>query len=189
MSLLSHVWLFVIFLDCSPPGSSVHGTFQARMLEWISISSSRESFPSSNQMLFAYICCIAGIFSATEPLEKPNVQYRESENTEIHEDDYNVCSVQFSHSVMPNSLRPHALQPARLPCPSPTPRVDSKSCPLNRWCHQTISSSVIPFSSHLQSFPVLGSFQWVSTLHQVAKVVEFQLQHQSFQWIFRIDFL
>ena len=123
---------FCDFLDCSPPGSSVHGTFQARILEWISISSSRESFPSSNQTLFAYICCIAGIFFATEPLEKPNVQYRESENTEIHEDDYNACSVQFSRSVMPNSLRPHGLQHARLPCPSPTPRVDSKSCPLNR---------------------------------------------------------
>ena len=52
----------------------------------------------------------------------------------------------------------------------------------------TISSSVIPFSSCLQSFPASGSFQWVSSLHQVAKVLEFQLQHQSFQWIFRTDF-
>ena len=68
-------------------------------------------------------------------------------------------SVQFSHSVMSNSLRPHALQHARLPCPSPTPGAYSNSYPFSRWCHPTISSSVIPFSSHLQFFPASGSFQ------------------------------
>ena len=68
-------------------------------------------------------------------------------------------SVQFSHSVMSNSLQPHGLQHARLPCPSPTPRVYSNSCTLSRWCHPTISSSVIPFSSCLQSFPWSGVFQ------------------------------
>ena len=67
-------------------------------------------------------------------------------------------SVQFSHSVMSDSLQPHGLQHARPPCPSPTPGVYSNSCPLNWWCHPTISSSVIPFSSHLQSFPASGSF-------------------------------
>ena len=65
---------------------------------------------------------------------------------------------QFSHSVMPNSLQPNGLQHVRLPCPSPTPRVCSNSCPLSRWCHRTISSSVFPFSSHLQSFPASRSF-------------------------------
>ena len=60
--------------------------------------------------------------------------------------------VQFSCSVMSNSLWPHGLQHTRPPCPSPTPRVYSNSCPLSRWCHPTISSSVIPFS-RLQSFP------------------------------------
>ena len=60
-------------------------------------------------------------------------------------------SVQFSHSVMSNSLWPHGLQHARLPCPSPTPRACSNSCPLRRWCYPTISSSVVPFSSRLQS--------------------------------------
>ena len=60
---------------------------------------------------------------------------------------------------------------------------------ISQWCHPTISSSVIPFSSRLQSFPALGLFKWVSSSHQVAKVLEFQLQHQSFQCIFRIDFL
>ena len=64
----------------------------------------------------------------------------------------------FSCSVMSNSLPPHGLQHARLPCPSPTPRACSNSCPLSRWCHLTISSSVAPFSSCLQSFPASGSF-------------------------------
>ena len=68
-------------------------------------------------------------------------------------------SVQLSHSVVSNSLRPHGLQHARLPCPSPTPGVHSNSCPLSWWCHQTVSSSVVPFSSCLQSFPASGSFQ------------------------------
>ena len=69
-------------------------------------------------------------------------------------------SVQFSHSVESNFLQPHGLQCARHPCLSPTPGVDSNSCPLSRWCHPTISSSVvIPFSSCLQSFPASGSFQ------------------------------
>ena len=67
-------------------------------------------------------------------------------------------SVQLSRSVMSNSLRPHGLQHARLPCPSPTPGAWSNSCPLSRWCHPTNSSSVIPFFSHLQSFPASGSF-------------------------------
>ena len=66
--------------------------------------------------------------------------------------------VQFSYSVMSNSVRPHGLQHARPPCPSPTPGVYSDSCPLSRWCHPTISSSVVPFFSRLQSFPALGSF-------------------------------
>ena len=67
-------------------------------------------------------------------------------------------SVQFSRSVVSNSLQPHGLQHARLPCPSPTPGACSNSCPLNQWCHPTISSSVIPFSSCLQSFPASGTF-------------------------------
>ena len=185
---------------------------------------------------------------------------------------------------MSDSLRPHGLQHTRLPCPSPFPRAYSNSCPSSWWCHPTVSSSVVPFSSCLQSFPAPGSFpmsqfftsggqspggispsneysglisfqfssvaqscptpcnpmdcstpgfpvlhylpefaqthvhwvddviqpshplsplsppalnlsqhqgllQWVSSSHQVAKVLEFQLQHQSFQWIPRTDLL
>ena len=68
-------------------------------------------------------------------------------------------SVQFSRSAVSDSLWPHGLQHARPPCPSPTPRVYPNSCPLSWWCHPTISSSVVPFSSCPQSFPAAGSFQ------------------------------
>ena len=68
-------------------------------------------------------------------------------------------SVQFSHSVVSDSLWPYRLQYARPPCPSPTPGVCPNSCPLGWWCHPTISFTVIPLFSHLQSFPASGSFQ------------------------------
>ena len=70
-----------------------------------------------------------------------------------------ISSVQFSCSVMSDSLRPHEPQHARPPCPSPTPGVYPNLCPLSRWCHPTISSSVVPFSSCPQSFPESGSSQ------------------------------
>ena len=95
---------------------------------------------------------------------------------------------------MSNSLWPYGLQHARPPCPSPTWGVYSNSCPLNQWCHPTISSSVVLFSSCPQFSHHHGLLQWVSSSHQVAKVLEFQLQHQSFQWtprtdLFRMDWL
>ena len=96
-----------------------------------------------------------------------------------------TSSVQFSHSVVSESLRLYGRQHTRLPCPSPAPRACSNSCPLSQWCHPIIPSSVVPFSC-LQSCPASGFFQWVSSLHQVAKVLE--LQQQFFQWTFRIDF-
>ena len=70
----------------------------------------------------------------------------------------NCASVQFSHSAVSDSLRPHESRHARPPCPSQTPRVYSYSCPLSWWCHPTISSSVVPFSSCPQSLPASGSF-------------------------------
>ena len=75
-------------------------------------------------------------------------------------------------------------------CPSPSPGVCSDSCPLIRWCRSTISSSLIPFSSCLQSFPASGSFpmSWLFT-SGAQSITEFQLQRQSFQWLFRVDFL
>ena len=69
-----------------------------------------------------------------------------------------ISSVQFSHSVVSDSLRPHESQHARPLCPSPTPGVHPNSCPFSRWCHPAISSSVIPFSSCAQSLPASGSF-------------------------------
>ena len=95
---------------------------------------------------------------------------------------WHLSSVQFSQSVMSDSLQPHGLQHARPPCPTPTAGVHPNSCPLSRWCHPTISASVIPFSSCSQSFQHHGLFKWVSSSHEVAKTLEFQLQHQSSHW-------
>ena len=87
------------------------------------------------------------------------------------------------------TLRPHGLQHARSPHPSPTPGVYSNSCLSSQWCHPTISSSVLSFSSHLQSLPASGPFLMSWLFASGAKILEFQLQQQSFQWIFRTDFL
>ena len=97
-------------------------------------------------------------------------------------------TVQSSRSILSDSLQSYELQHSRPPCPSPTTGVYSNSDPLSWWCHQTILSSVVPFFSCLQSFPASVSFQWISSSHQVAKVLEFQLQQQFFQWIFRTDY-
>ena len=98
-------------------------------------------------------------------------------------------SVQFSHSVVSDSLRHHESQHARPPCPSPTPGVHSDSRPLSQWCHPAISSSVIPFSSCPQSLLASESFQWVNSSHEVAKVLDFHLQHHSLQRNPRADLL
>ena len=95
----------------------------------------------------------------------------------------------LSPQVMSNSLRPHGLQNIRLLCLSLYPRVCSHSCLLSWWCYVTMSSSAVLFSFCLQSFPDQGLFQWLGYSHKVAKVLELQLQHQSFQWIFRVGFL
>ena len=82
---------------------------------------------------------------------------------------------------MSDSLWPHELQHTRPPpCLSPTPGVHSDSRPSSQWCHLAISSSVVPFSSCPQSLPASGLFQWVRSSYQVVRVLEFQLQHQSF---------
>ena len=89
---------------------------------------------------------------------------------------------------MSNSLWPHGLKHARPPCPSPTPRVYPNSCSLSRWCHPShpLSSPSPPAFSLSQ---LQGLFKWVISSHQVAKVLEFQLQHQSSQWTLRTDLL
>ena len=123
-------------MNCSPPGSSVHGIFQSRVLEWVVISSFRGSSWPREWTCISCFSCIAGRFFTC----------------------WTISSVQFSHSVVSDSLQPHRLQHTKLPCPTPTPGVYSNSHPLRWWCHPTIWSSVIPFSSHLQSFPASESF-------------------------------
>ena len=95
----------------------------------------------------------------------------------------------FSHAVVSDCLQPKGLQHVRLPHPSLFPGVCSNSCPLSWWRHPTISSSVTPFSSCPQSFSASGSFPWVGFSYQVAEVLEVQLQHPSFQWLLKVDFL
>ena len=87
---------------------------------------------------------------------------------------------------MCNSLQPHRLQHARFPCPTPTPGAYSISCPWSRWYHPTISSSVVAFSSCLQSFPASGAFPMSQFFASGGQILEFHLQHQSFKWIFRM---
>ena len=112
------------------PGSSVYGILKARVLEWVATSFFRGS---SQPKDWTQGSCVAGRFFTIWATR------------EVH----SFTSVQFSHSVVSDSLQPHGLQHERHPCPSPTPGVFSNSCPLSRWCHPTISSSVIPFSSRL----------------------------------------
>jgi len=88
---------------------------------------------------------------------------------------------------MSNSLWPHGLQHTRLPCPPQSLRICSNSCPLSQWCYLTISSSATLFSLCLHLSQHQGLFQWVSSSHQVAKILE--LQHHSFQWVLSVDFL
>ena len=116
-------------MDCSPPGSSVHGIFQARVLEWGAI---------------AFSVPLLGMYP-----EEENMSLKRYTHSNVH---------QISCSVVSNSLWPHGLQHARLTYPSLTPGVYSNSCPLSWWYHPTISSSVVVFPSHLQSSPASGSF-------------------------------
>ena len=102
-------------------------------LNWMSLPDSPDTFPS------ALCTALHSLHCPLRPLCPFNTQFSS-----------------VTQSCL--TLRPHGLQHARLPCPSPTPGAYSNSCPSSRWCHPTISSSVIPFSSHLRSFPASGSF-------------------------------
>ena len=93
--------------------------------------------------------------------------------------------VQFNCSVLSDSLQPHGLQQAKLPCPSPIPG----GCSLSHWCQQISHHLSSPSSPAFNLSQHRGILQWVSSLYQVAKVLEFQLQHQSFQWTPRTDLL
>ena len=121
---------------CSPPSSSLHGVFQGRILEWVAISYSRRSSWPKDQTYVSCASCLGR-----------RILYR-----------YITCLGHFSRSVVSESLQHHGLHRARCPWPSLTPEAHSNPCPLSRWCHPTISSSVIHFSSCPQSFPASGSF-------------------------------
>ena len=96
------------------------------------------------------------------------------------------CSVAKLYPILCNPM--NCMQHSRLPRLSLSPRVCSYSCPFSQWCHPTISSSVAPSPPAVNLSQHQGLFQWVCSLHQVAKVLELQLQHQSFQRTFRTDF-
>ena len=101
-----------------------------------------------------------------------------------------VSSVQFSSfTIMSNSLQPHGLQHTRLLCPSPTPGACSNSCPLSQWCHPTILSSVIPFSSCLQSFPASRSFPVSHFFTLGGQSIGASASASVFQWIIRTNFV
>ena len=147
-------------MDCSLPGSSVHGILQGSILEWVATSFSRGSFQSRNQ---TQASCTAGRFFTNWAMREAYIHFLLDtlSLTEffLKRDTKHLSSVQFSHSVLSDSLWPHGLQHARPPCPSPTPRDSSNSCPSTWWCHPTSLSSVVTFSSHIQSFPASGALQ------------------------------
>ena len=156
VQLLSHVLLF------TTPWTAAH---QASL-----------SFTTSSSLLKTYVCWVNDVIQLSCPLWSPSLpalnlsqdqslfqwisslhQVAKVLELQLQHQSFQE-SVQFSHSVVSDSLRPHGLQHARLPCPSPTPGPCSNSCPSSWWCHSTISSFVIPFSSCLQFFPVSRFF-------------------------------
>ena len=145
-------------MDCSPPGSSVLGILQARILEWVAIPFSNCLWGSQGKNI--EVVCHSLLQWTTFRQNSPLIVYLTYMQSQF-------SSVQFSHSIISDSLWPHGLQHARLLYPLPTPGTYSNSCPLHRWCHPTISSSVVSFSSHLQSFPASGSFPVIRRVHDV----------------------
>ena len=136
-------------MDCSHPGSSVHGILQAKI--WSGLPC-----PSPEDLTDPGIEPV----SLRSPALADRLYLQCNENATVHigKPIHAAHLVQFSHPVMYDSLWTHGLQHDRLPCPSTTPGAYSNSCPSSQWCHPTISSSVVPFSSRPQSFPATGSF-------------------------------
>ena len=134
-------------MDCSPPGSSVHGIFQARVLEWGAIAFSI-NFNKQMQIYGTINRCFCSFLSQW------------------------FSSVQLLSCVQLFAIPWTGA--CQLPCPSPAPEVYSNSCPLSRWCHPTISSSVVSFSSRLRSFPSSESFQMSQFLASGGKSIFFQ---------------
>ena len=140
-------------IDCSPLDSAVHGLLQAKIVEWVAISSSRGSSWPRDQ---THVSCTGRhILYHWATWKSSHYAYKYGRIL------FMICISHFSCSVVSDSLLPHEPQHARPPCPSPTPGVHPNPCPLSRWCHPTISSSAVPFSSCPQSFPASGSFQMI----------------------------
>ena len=167
--MLSCIWLFETLWAVAH--QALHGIFLARILQWVAISSSRVSSQPRDQI---HISCTAGIFLMAEPPRKSELSF---------------SSVQFSHSVMSDSLRPHELR-------TPGPLVHHQLPEFTQTHAHRVGDAIQP--SHPLSSPSppahnpsqhQGLFQWVNCLNEVAKVLEFQLQHQSFQWAPRTDLL
>ena len=143
LSHFSRVQLFVSLCTCSPPGSTVYGISQARILEWVAIPSSRGSSQHKDRNWVICISCLAGRFFTAELLGKPS-----------------TCLLLLcSCLVMSGSLQLHGQQRARPPCPPPSSRFCSSFYPPSLWCHPTVLSSAAPFSSSLQSFWPSRSFK------------------------------
>ena len=189
-------------MDCNPRGSSVHGLLQAKILEWVAISCSRESSWPGIEPISLMSPVLAGGF-----LEGQAGKIEVRNGKELLKNTFDILcltaslpnscglvpsrfsSVQFSSSVVSDSLQPHGLHHASLPCPSPTPRAYSYSHPSSQWCHPTISSSVIPFSSCFQSFPVSGSFPVSQFFKSGGQSIGVSASASVLPMIFRTDFL
>ena len=133
-------------MDYNLPGFSVHGISQLRKLEWVAISFSKRSSQPRDRTC---VPCVVGGLYCWATAETIAAEWEINNSVQL---------VQFSRSVVSDSLRPHELQHARPPCPSVTPGVYPNSCPLTQWCHPAISSSVVLFSSCPQSLPASESF-------------------------------
>ena len=145
-------------------------------------------FPSQSQSIFAKVT--KAMCLTPSPNEQPHCQPLIRNGLPQRDCALRKASLlSFSCKVMPESLQPHGVQHARLPCLSPPARVYWNSCPLNQWCIKPFHPlpSLSPPAFNLSQHQ--GLFKWVSSSHQVAKTLEFQHQHQSFQWTPRTDFL
>ena len=197
-------------MDCSPPGSSVHGILQARILEWVAISYfcrqlrqwlfKRYGFPFQLHGLIVclqinYLPSLGPRFhQSIEEAERPwrffKIPTGGCSFSLIH-----ACcmlshfnSVQFS-SVAQSCLTPWTAASQFMTSPWPTPRACSNSCPSSWMGAIQASHSLSSYSPAFHLSRHQGLFKWVSSSHQMTKVLELQIQHQSFQWIFRTDFL
>ena len=155
---------------------------ESRLLEEISITSDMQMIPPLWQKELKSL-----LMKVKEESEKVGLKLN-IQKTKIMASGLN-SSAQFSHSVLSDSLRPHGLQHARPPSPSPTPGVCSNLMPIELVMPSNNLILCVPLSSCRDLSQHQGLLKWVSSSHQVAQLLELQLQHQSFQWIFRTDFL